>query len=55
VVGVDAVERALVEFDAAGRAGEGDPQLLVERRDRGNFARVVEADLVEAAGPEEAP
>jgi len=34
--------------DAAGRAGEGDPQLLVERRDRGNVARVVEADLVEA-------
>jgi hypothetical protein len=55
VIGIDQFERRLVEFDAAGRAGQRHPELLVELAERRQVGAGVEAHLVEAAGPEEAP
>ncbi len=55
LVGIDQIERARVELDAARRARERHPQFLVERADRGGIGPAVDAHLVDAAGAEEAP
>src|SRR5206468_124904 len=55
VVGVDEFEGVRVEFEPPYRAGERDPELLVELVEGEEVGAVVEADLVEAAGAEEAP
>jgi hypothetical protein len=54
-IGVDQIERALVELNAAGRAGERDPKLLIERRQMGDIGTGVDADLVETASTKEPP
>ncbi|MFO0980187.1 MAG: hypothetical protein U1E76_00310 [Planctomycetota bacterium] len=55
VVGVEQVERALVELEPLHRTAERDPQLLVEILDREQISAGVEARLVDAAGTKEAP
>ena len=55
MVGVDEVEGFVVELNTAGGAGEGDPEFSVEEVEVGDVGAGVEADLVEAAGAEEAP
>ena len=55
LVGVDEVERAGVEADAAGGAGEDDPELLVEFGEPGDILARADAHLVEPASAEKAP
>jgi hypothetical protein len=55
VVGVDEVEGAGVELEAARRTTQGDPELLVELVEGEKIGAGVEADLVEPAGPPETP
>ena len=53
VVGVDQRQRAGVELDPGGRAGQRDPQLLVEVLEVQQVGGGIDAYLVEAAGKEE--
>ncbi|MCY1229160.1 hypothetical protein D9M72_415170 [compost metagenome] len=54
-VGVDEVERARIEVDAARGAGERDPELLVEFGDARDVLAVAEHHLVHAARAKELP
>ena len=54
-VGVDEVERASIEVDAARGAGECDPQFLVEFGDACDVLAAAEHHLVHAAGTDELP
>ena len=53
LVGIDEVERAAVELDASGGAGEGHPELLVEFTDVCDVRTIADQNLVHAAGAEE--
>ncbi|MCY1237748.1 hypothetical protein D9M72_504570 [compost metagenome] len=54
-VGVDEVERARIEVDAARGAGECDPQFLVELGDACDVLAAAEHHLIHAAGTDELP
>ncbi len=55
LVRVDEIERLRVEFDPARRAGQRDPQLLVEFVEVGEVGPPVQFHLVEAARAKETP
>jgi hypothetical protein len=55
LVGVDQVQRALVELDAAGGAGQGYPEFLVQLGQVGDVLAALDDDLVHAAGAKELP
>ena len=55
LVGVDERERARVDLEPARRAGQRDPQLLVELAEGAQVGGSLELDLIEAARREEAP
>ena len=55
LVRVDQVERLRVELDAAGRAAQRGPQLLIELVEIREIGSRCEVNLLEAAGAEKAP
>ena len=55
LVGVDQRQGLLVELEPLHRAGEGDPELLVELSERDEIDPPIEANLIEATCAEETP
>jgi len=54
-VAVEHLQRAGVELQPRGRAGEHGPQFLVQFAEMAQIVRGLDADLIEATGAEEPP